>query len=166
MTDTPHTPPAPGAPRWMKVLLALSLGFNLAVLGLVAGTALRHMGDRPLVRDIGFGPFTEALSAQDRQELRRAFQREGGDMRKMHRQMRSDMGNLLSVLRQNPLQEDALRSALLQMEERGQERLALGQRLMAGRILAMSPAERAAFADRLERMMASGGRDAPPPPGQ
>ena len=163
MTDTAKTQAVPvprsGAPRWMKVLLAVSLAINLGVLGLVGGAALRGAGDRgrPDVRDIGFGPFSDALSPQDRQELRRAFLHDGGNPRAMRQMMRAEVGTLLQVLRSEPLQEADLRAAFSQFQQRGQERLELGQRLLADRIIAMSPQDRARFADRLEQMMARGG---------
>lgn len=168
MTDGPTTPAGPvppsGAPRWMKVLLAVSLALNLGVLGLVGGAALRGAGDRgrPDVRDIGFGPFSDALSPQDRQELRRAFLRDGGNPREMRRLMRSEVGTLLQVLRTEPLQEAELRAAFSQFQQSGQERLDLGQRLLADRIIAMSPDDRARFADRLEEVMARGGKRGAP----
>jgi uncharacterized membrane protein len=168
MTDGPTTQARPvppsGAPRWMKVLLAVSLALNLGVLGLVGGAALRGAGDRgrPDVRDIGFGPFSDALSPQDRQELRRAFLRDGGNPREMRRLMRSEVGTLLQVLRTEPLQEAELRAAFSQFQLRGQERLDLGQRLLADRIIAMSPDDRARFADRLEEVMARGGQRGAP----
>lgn len=162
MTETtplqPGAPIGPAAPRWMKILLGLSLSANLAVLGMVGGAFLHGAGPRgsPDVRDIGFGPFSEALSQQDRMELRRAFMQDGGDARLMRRQMRSEVGALLQVLRHEPLQEEALRDAFRQFEQRGQERLELGQRLLADRIIAMSPEDRAHFADRLESLLARG----------
>jgi uncharacterized membrane protein len=148
----------------MKVLLAVSLALNLGVLGLVGGAALRGAGDRgrPDVRDIGFGPFSDALSPQDRQELRRAFLRDGGNPREMRRLMRSEVGTLLQVLRTEPLQEAELRAAFSQFQQSGQERLDLGQRLLADRIIAMSPDDRARFADRLEEVMARGGKRGAP----
>lgn len=167
MTDIPKTGadpvPSSGAPRWMKVLLAVSLAMNLGVLGLVGGAALRGAGDRarPDMRDIGFGPFSDALSSQDRQELRRAFLQDGGNPRAMRRMMRDEVGTLLQVLRTDPLQEAALRNALGQVQQLGQERLVLGQRLLADRIVAMSPQDRARFADRLEQITARGHRPAP-----
>jgi uncharacterized membrane protein len=144
----------------MKVLLAVSLAINLGVLGLVGGAALRGAGDRgrPDVREIGFGPFTEALSPQDRQELRGAFLRDGGNPRAMRQMMRSQVGTLLQVLRSEPLQEADLRAVFSQFQQRWQERLDLGQRLLADRIIAMSPDDRARFADRLEEVMARGGK--------
>jgi uncharacterized membrane protein len=149
----------------MKLLLAVSLAINLGVLGMLGGAALRGAGDRgrPDVRDIGFGPFTDALSPQDRQELRRAFLQDGGNPRAMRQMMRAEVGTLLQVLRTEPLQEAELRAAFNRLRQRGQERLDMGQRLLADHIIAMSPDDRARFADRLEAMMARGGQTNPRP---
>lgn len=173
MTGTPQLAPdgaaRPRAPRWMRLLLAASLAVNLAVLGLVGGTVAHRALDRhrPAVRDIGFGPFSDALSPQDRQELRRAFLRDGGNPRDMRRQTRTEAATLLQALRADPLPEAALRDAFRQAEERGQERLHLGHRLLADRIIAMSPEDRARFADRLEkRMMPGDMRRDPAGPGE
>lgn len=165
ISKTPADPvPTTGAPRWMKVLLAVSLAINLGVLGIVGGAALRGAGDRgrPDVRDIGFGPFSDALSPQDRKELRRAFLQDGGNPRAMRQMMRSEVGTLLEVLRTEPLQEADLRAAFSQFQRRGQERLDLGQRLLADRIIAMSPDDRARFADRLEDGIARSGQRVSP----
>jgi len=165
--DQPKSVPSAGtAPRWMKIVLPVSLACNLAVLGFLGGTVLHAFGDRrpPEVRDIGFGPFTEALTPQDRDELRRAFLRDGGGPRAMRRLMRTELGALLPVLRSNPLQEDALRAAFVRFAEHGGERLDLGQRLLAERIIAMSPDERDRFADRLEELMARNDRRGDPRP--
>ena len=169
MTDTPKGPAGPvppsGIPRWMKLLLAVSLAINLGVLGMLGGAALRGAGDRgrPDVRDIGFGPFTDALSPRDRQELRRAFLQDGGNPRAMRQMMRTEVGTLLQALRTEPLQEAELRAAFNRLRQRGQERQDLGQRLLADHIIAMSPDDRARFADRLEAMMARGGQTNPRP---
>ena len=57
------------------------------------------------------------------------------------------------------LREADLRAAFDRFRQRGQERLDLGQRLLADHIIAMSPDDRARFADRLEEVMARGGRN-------
>jgi uncharacterized membrane protein len=168
MTVTP--PPAATAPRWMKIALTLSLAANLGVAGLVGGAFLHGAGDggRPMVRDIGFGPFSEALSPEDRRALRQAYMRDGGDRpREMRQQMRAEMGSLLATLRQDPLGEAGLRAAFAEFQARGQDRLALGQRLLTDRIIAMTPQERAQFADRLEDILQRAPKgDRRPQPGE
>jgi uncharacterized membrane protein len=146
--------------RRLRLALALSLAVNLAVLGMVAGTMLaggRHHGP-PQVRDIGFGPFAAALSSNDRAALSRAFREAAPDLRDMRRDMREEVGTLLQALRTDPLDEAALRTAFAAQDARARARLDLGQRLLADRLVAMTLVERAAFADRLEAILARGPR--------
>jgi uncharacterized membrane protein len=141
-----------GAPRWMKGLLAVSLALNLAVVGLVAGVVLRDGPDgrSRMVRDLGFGPFTEALAPEDRAALRRAFVSEGGDLRAERDRIREETAGVVAALRADPFDADRFARLLAAQAERRQARLDLGQRLLVAQIAAMAPAARAALADRLE----------------
>lgn len=160
----PPTPPGPSS-RGLKIALVLSLALNLGVLGLVGGAWLHGRPDGPprFARDLGFGPFTEALSPEDRRALVREFGRDMGDPRAFRREMRADLQELLQILRADPLDRAALEALFERMGARGQERLATGQRLLEERILAMSPEARRAFADRLDEGLRRGPRrDAEP----
>lgn len=154
--NEPKAPRAPG--RGIRIALAVSLALNLAVAGVVGGTLLGGWGrpPNPTVRDIGFGPFTAALSAQDREALGRAFREQAPDMRGMRREMRAEAGQMLQALRADPFDKTALLQAIAAQDARGKARLELGQRLLAERLIAMTPAERAAFADRLEQSLNRG----------
>jgi hypothetical protein len=59
-------------------------------------------------------------------------------------------------LRADPFDAEALRNVVANQGDRMAARLALGQDLILARIAAMTPAERAAFADRLERRLERG----------
>lgn len=152
---TPSTPPAAPSGRGLKIALGLSLMLNLAVAGLVVGAVInqRAPGRSDMVRDLGFGPYTEALSDEDRVALRRSFMREVPDLRDMRRAMRADLDDLLAVLRAEPFDPAALESVLARQNARMSERIVLGQRLLFDRVAAMTPAARAAFADRLEQVL-------------
>lgn len=150
--ETPITPPTGSSgPRWIKIALAVSVALNLAVAGLAAGAWLREGHGRSMPRDMSFGPFTEALSDLDRRELRRAFGDRGPGFREARQQMRVDLAALLASLRADPFDPAATEAALTVVARRTTERLDLGRDLITGRILAMTDAERQAFADRLER---------------
>lgn len=156
MTPFPQPSPPPGG-RKLRIALAVSVALNLLIIGLVAGAALRDGGPRDrMVRDLDFGPFTEALRPEDREGLRRDFIRQAPDMRDMRRQMREDFATVLAALRAEPFDAEALRDVVANQGERMAARLALGQDLILARIAAMTPAERAAFADRLERRLERG----------
>lgn len=154
MTGVEPTKPRSG--RGLKIALGLSLALNLAVIGTVAGALLRDGGPGRMPRELGLGPFTEAFSPKDRQAMRQAFMSHAGEMggmRAMRDEQRADQQALIAALRATPFDPAAFQAAVNAQGKRITDRIALGQTLMAERILAMTPDERAAFADRLEHMM-------------
>lgn len=159
MTDPTPDPKMPvaqrGPSRAIKIALAVSLMLNLAVVGVVAGAWIKGRSPEraTLVRDLGFGPFTEALSDDDRAALRRSFISQMPDMRDARRAMRSDLADFLAVLRADPFDPAALQTVFERQNTRMSDRLELGQRLMFERVTAMTPEARAAFADRLEQSL-------------
>lgn len=159
MTDTQTTPsgPNPGPTpdrsprRWTRILLIASLGFNLVILGLFGGHELsRALHGPPPVRALGFGPFTQALSPADRRALMRDFMAQAKGFSEQRRQMRSDFRSLIEALKATPYDPARFAALMARQKTRTDEWMALGQSLLAERIAAMTPAERAAFAKRLE----------------
>lgn len=153
--DGKGLPPArkskPGS--WMRVALVISLAINLAVLGMVAGAFLKAggpTGHRFAVRDLGFGPFSEALSDEDRQALRKAFSDRAPDFRERRLRIREDVAAILAALREEPFDPTVLTAALERGAARAAERQDVGQALILERVGQMSSAERQSFADRLE----------------
>jgi uncharacterized membrane protein len=145
-------PPARG-PRWMRIALAVSLALNLAVAGVVAGAILRD-GNPRARQDFGLGPLSDALTREDRRALREAFLDRHADLRGDRQAMRADFAGLIQVLRAEPFDPAALDTALQAIAARNADLLATGRALLADRLRAMSPQDRAAFADRLEHAVA------------
>ena len=59
--------------RWSKLVLFISLAVNLLILGVVIGHLFLGPPDRPhemKARDLGFGPFVQALPEKDHTALR------------------------------------------------------------------------------------------------
>jgi uncharacterized membrane protein len=136
--------------RWRLAFFTL-LAVNLGVMGLMAGAVMRDGGPRErMIKDLAFGPFTEALSEEDRGALRRGFLEKLPDFRADRMAMRADALALIGVLRADPYDPAALRAALDQVQGRMQARVAVGRDLLLDRIDAMDVASRQAFADRLE----------------
>ena len=155
---TPDVLPQPSV-RWVRIALAISLAINLGIAGVVVGAMLRDGGpmhNANLARDLGFGPFTEALSKADRAELRRAFLAKVPEMRDGRRAMREDIGALLTKLRATPLDIEGLRAAFVRQKARNMERLELGQQLIFDLIVGMTDEARKDFAGRLEQSLAKG----------
>lgn len=158
---TPERPAAPEAApaarrgRWTTWALVASLALNLFVVAAVAGAALRHHRE---VRDVGFGPFTEALTREDRAALREAFMAAAPGFRDRHREAAEDVAGLAAALRADPWDATAVEALLARQGARAEERFALGRKIFLDRLNQMTPAERAALADRIERMMRHMGR--------
>lgn len=147
--------PAPRLSRRIRWLLIGSLTLNLVVVGAVAGVALRFAGgDRmpaPAERTLGFGPWSGGLERQDYRALRKGFEAAGQDLRGLWREERADRAALVAALRAEPFDSKALDDVAARMQARTLARLDLGQRLIRDHVLAMTPDQRRAFADRLER---------------
>jgi uncharacterized membrane protein len=154
MTDpvTPPAAPAPPAPsgRGLKIALAVSVALNLAVAGLVAGAWMKDGPSRGMPRDLSFGPFSEALSQEDRRALRKALADRAPGFREARVAAQEEFAALLAALRASPFDPAAMQSALAAIEARNAGRLELGRSLIEARITQMSDADRLAFADRLE----------------
>lgn len=162
MSDQSSIPPAPptqapATPRGVKIALALSVALNLAVAGLAVGAWLGdgpHRGGMP--RDMSFGPFSEALDDTDRRAIRKTLMEKLGEFREQRAAARAEVETLLVALRADPFDAAALKTALAALEARNAERLELGRSLIETRLIEMTPAERAAFADRLEKGLRRG----------
>lgn len=154
MNETPNVAKA-GMRGWVRGLFILSLTLNLLVVGVVAGGMIGHAKRMPraAIGEISMGPFNEAFSHEDREALRRAAEADGRDFREMRRAGRADFERLIAALRAEPWDEAEVRAAIEGHRARTIERMQIGERLMLGRLGAMQPEQRRAFADRLERGM-------------
>lgn len=152
MTAPPSSPAAQRAGRGLRVALAVSVAVNLGVVGLVAGVLLHgrpHRHDE-MVRSVGFGPFTDALRPADRRALHDAFLKKVPDFHAERDQIRADSMAVLSALRATPYDPAAFDAAMATMQAHMAQRLAIGSGLMEDFIKGLSPADRKAFADRLD----------------
>ncbi|OWU71310.1 hypothetical protein ATO2_03445 [Roseovarius sp. 22II1-1F6A] len=197
MAEPSTPPPAPEAgrraPRWMQVLLVVSLAVNLAVLGVVGGTMfshhsrgpdggreMAHMGgpgdaargdggehragrDPARVADVAradrmlnIGPYGTALEVPDRLALAETFRTRAGSSKQGFREMRESFEATLTLLRADPFDPDALRARMQEQNDFIARRQTLSRDLLVTRLSEMTPAERSAFADRLETTLRRG----------
>ena len=150
MTETLE-PPKPRTPKWVRVLLALSLALNLLIIGLVGGAMVRFGGSdgmRPPPRSIG-AVLYRALPGEHRRMLRmHSRQARGG-----HANQRRDQIQAVSAaIRAIPFDADMI-SVVLEAQRSGldQAQQSLQQAWMA-QVEQMSEKQRQAYADRLENM--------------
>jgi uncharacterized membrane protein len=155
MTEPVSGSEAPRMAVRMKWLLIGSLTVNLLVAGIVAGVAFEEHGRLmgPGADGVSFGPFTEALSHEDRKALRDAFVRRMPNFRDERKEARADAAAMLAALRTEPLDAGALRAAFDAQRARIAARVDLGQDLLLERIGTMSAEARSEFAEHLEAVM-------------
>lgn len=156
MTEDP-TPPKKPAFNWARIVLFGSLALNLLIVGVIAGAVLRHgpdgrsIDEPPPLRDMGFGPFGNALSPSDRRAIGQALQGHANDLRKNRDVVRDQFTTMLVLLKTTPFDAEAFNEIINRQRENLLARQEIGQDLLIERISAMSDEERQAFADRLEK---------------
>ncbi len=152
--------PKTAAPRWMRVTLVISLAVNLLIAGLVVGALLRGGPDRErrVARDFGGAPFVMALDPEDRRAVIAELRQEPGGLRGDRRKLRERFEALLAALRSAEFDRGAVQEILAEQRSVATARQAAGERLLLDRLEAMPRADRAAYADRLERSLRRGKR--------
>lgn len=149
--QTPH----PRLSGRLRLLLALSLGLNLLVIGAVVGAMLGPHDwrghDRHGMRAMAGGPLTRALDHADRRAIGREMRAARNEAGLDRAARREGMQAILTELRRVPFDPEALSVQLSEQRRRLHSQVALGQTLLIERLTQMSDAERAAFADRVEQ---------------
>lgn len=154
-----------GMRRGIKWVLGLSLAFNLLVLGAVGGAAFRHMGDGPKRWDRGGGPsvqaygapYMRALPPEARRMVNEAL-REGRRSLPSRAERKADFAQILTLLRSNPLDEDAVQAVFAKQRQSALDVQAAAQGHWLKVVQEMSAEERATLADRLETALKRGPR--------
>lgn len=159
MTEPISPPPArPGLPRGVRWLLFASLALNLLVAGLVFGALLGddRRGGRPRPAELSLGPFARALEPGDRREVLRSLN-DRPDLRPPGREdWAAAFAEVVAALRAEPFDQPRAATALAEQSGRVAEVERAVQEALLARLAAMTPAERTAFADRLEAELRKG----------
>jgi len=157
VTDTTTSPPAapPGvirkAPRWMWVLLVLSLAANLLVVGVVVGAGFT----RPFVSGPGAGllgfqlvRYSLGRSAETRTETRKILSAERPRIDPLRRELRDARQGLASAFVAEPFDAARIKAAqmkVLELERRlGEEALDALVKIAGN----LTPEERRKFVER------------------
>ncbi len=154
----------PGMKRTLRVLLVASLALNLLVVGAVLGMVVSHRGKDerhpPRVSQPG-GPLTAALERQDRKAV-------GRDLRNAMRAEQAERGDgaanfsvVISALTTDPYDSAAVRAAVEAQMQQVTRRVDLGVDILLKRFDEMSAADRAAYAERLQKVIERGPRRKP-----
>lgn len=167
---TPNTPSENGAPmtpsnsaeksgkfRWSRVILALSLALNLAVVGLIAGAFLGKERDAPprgySSRDVGYAPYISALNKDERRAVGRKLMNAAPSRDEARDARREGFEQILDALRATPYDPAALEAAISSQREDLARRQQVGQDILVERVHNMTVAERQAYAQRLDQIL-------------
>lgn len=157
---TTGTPPTASKPRrWLWPALLVSVALNLAVAGLVAGAFLSPDGprnggeDRRAIRGVLGEPFFRALPKDERRAMVRDIVGQRDKFREGREALRERVANFLDALRAEDFDRAEVERLLSQQRQAAVQRQTLGEELLLDRLEAMTPAERAAYADALEERL-------------
>jgi len=141
----------PKMKRWLRIVLAGSLGLNLAVAGLAVGAMIRFH-DTPRGR---LGPPLGAMLFHelDRKTRRALRQQAGGDHGSFRDRRRAEGEMVLTLLRADPFAAEDLSDFMLGQVSSGHDFQVSVQRAWLGQVAAMNDAERASYADELQQRM-------------
>ncbi|PRX35085.1 Heavy-metal resistance [Meinhardsimonia xiamenensis] len=145
--------------RLTRIALVISLALNLLVAGVVVGALIRGVpwkeGPRAggLLRDPGLGPFYHALPDDERRAIAEALASRRAELEAERAALRAQLRSLLEAVRTEPFAADRLRALFAEQDAAITRRRALALELLIERLSAMSPAERARYADRLEALL-------------
>lgn len=139
--------------RFSRGILIGSLALNFLIIGGVIGfvaTADKHR--QPLPSSFSVGPFTQALEGEQRQKVRGNLKENMEARRKEdRRESRKAFALFLKALRQDPFERAAVVEALNAMDAQSKARRMEGTNALLDAIESMTPEERAAYVERLER---------------
>lgn len=151
---------APRGPRlWVRILLAVSLGFNLLIIGAIAGIAIKggpfvKGGPAAQMAMSDVGPLTRALTLKDRRAIGRKVRQatqEGGWNRELHRQ---SLQRMVGLLEATPFDPDAFAQELQVTVNGLESKLSVATQSLVIHLDEMSDDARLAYAERVKSAMA------------
>ncbi|MEK6217418.1 MAG: periplasmic heavy metal sensor [Boseongicola sp.] len=141
--------------RWLIPTLFVSLAFNLLIVGIFVGFVASPNSPRNSDRNDGHmrsmigEPFVRALPRQERQALIKAIRAESGRLRENRDALRARFEALLVSLRASPFEPEAVARLLQEQSSVAVRRQQIGEEILINRLAAMSPNQRATYADQL-----------------
>ncbi|SDX48797.1 periplasmic heavy metal sensor [Roseicitreum antarcticum] len=182
----------PAAPRWMRIVLVVSLALNLGVAGVMGGAVLRwggadgppRVGQNAVPGDLSFRTAVSALPEADRRDMRENLRRQFRLSREAHRAgergvppagaggdapggiaTAAPADGVIEALRAPEFDPRVITRALAAPMLRANALAEQGHSALVARIAAMPLDERRAYADRLMQAFADRADGTPGRPG-
>lgn len=152
MTETPKK-----TRRWIMPLLLVSLALNLLVIGIVVGWMASLGGGKRAefgpARGLLGEPFLRALPMSERRALLRDIARESPRLRESRETLRARFEAFLAALRAEPYDSASVAALLKDQRAAALRRQDIGEQFLLERLQSMTPQQRVAYADALERYL-------------
>lgn len=161
MSDTQDPKPT-GMRPGLRYLLIGSLAVNFIIAGLMVGATVgnKRTGDRPPREGDILGAYTQALSSQERREIGKSIRDHHRSLGEKPMRPRQVLQQMLTALQAEPFDAAAVQALIDQQSETAFERRKVAQGLWLQYVSDMSVEERAAYAARIEEVLAR--RKGPP----
>lgn len=144
-------------PRWVKIVLGLSLALNLAIAGAVAGFAMRAAPMRDGHTGMGYAaPYVIALPREARRDVFGAIRSNEALPKRSVR--RAHYVEMIDALRAEPFVQGRV-EAILSRQSTGVAQIQdVSQAAWLSAVTEMDAAERAAYVERVENVLKRGKR--------
>ncbi len=139
---------------WLKVVLAISLGLNLLVAGIVAGALIWDQPNRreaPGIREQGLFSMIALLPRDDRKDFRDKVSKAQKQQPAHSYDPREWKQQLVAILRAETFDAEAFRSHLSERRKRYETFGVNGEAALSELLASKTHEERLKYADRLER---------------
>lgn len=151
-------------PVWVKVLLIISLCLNMAIVGLAIGAAYKWYRDGPVSMhqyfgSVGLGGFSGSFGEGDRNQLRLKLADRKGAFKKHLSNSQQEFENLISILSSDGFDQDALDDHFENQRHMSLQRMEDAHSLLSTQIANMTPEERIAVAERMQKGFSHGKRN-------
>ncbi len=133
------------APRWMKIVLVLSLMLNVVGIGAVGARAWmvhKHGHGAHTLHALGIYSFMRKLSRERRAELREKFKPMRGELRRKGQTLVTPLKGLANVLAGDDFDKAKLEAALVTLRSAHENRAMAREKFLLSFVEALSPEER------------------------
>ena len=158
--QTELTPPQAAKPMrgWIKILLAVSLALNMMVIGAVGAAmySFKFRGGDHGPRSANYGPYSRALSREDRKEIGRELRKELKSFNAQKPAKRDAYLALQAALEADVYDKETVHKLIIGHQKFGLKRQEIAQRLFLEHLDSMTPDERRKYSKRLERAVKRG----------
>ena len=141
-----------------KIIFAISLALNIAVLGALGGIALRFSksplaGEGHLKERRTGSIYIRALSRDQRRELGRRLRDQEEGSKDSRTNIEAGFKEVIRILRSEDFDKEAFEAVAKDHSNKSHHRLENAQGLLLSYIISMSFEQRSAYADRIEKAL-------------